>query len=147
MTRQMHFKKRIRKIKRNIWNCINSPRSTVYIIGIFLLVSIIFSLIYYAVLPVFDGVASLRYMTGEPSSSHVSRYIDHLYYSITSQTKVGYGDIVPATRSGMIATMIQVTYGYFYIALVIAFFICKFLVKSDTFKSYFLPENNKFNTH
>ncbi len=127
-------------MKSNIWNCINSPRSTFYIFFIFLLVSIIFSLIYYSILPIYDGSQSLRYNIGEPALSPVNSYIDHFYYSITSQTKVGYGDIVPATKNCMIATMIQVTFGYFYLALVIAFFVCKFLVKSDTFKSYFMPD-------
>lgn len=111
-----------------------------YVVFIFLLISIIFSLIYFTILPIYDGSQSLRYNIGGSALSPVNSYIDHFYYSITSQTKVGYGDIVPATKSCMIATMIQVTFGYFYLALVIAFFVCKFFVKSDTFKSYFMPD-------
>ncbi len=123
----------------NIWNFIDSPRSTYCICIIFFAIAVVFSVIYHSILPICEGAPSLKYQTCDFTVTHVTSFLDCLYFSITSQTKVGYGDIVPASDGSMISAMIQVSFGYFFIAFLIAFFVCKALVKSDTFRSRFIP--------
>lgn len=132
-------------MKKNIWNFLNSRRSTYYIFIVFLAASVVFSSIYY-LLPNFDGNPALKYKASDTISPMPS-FFECLYFSITSQTKVGYGDIIPASNGGKITAMAQITFGYFYLAFIIAFFVSKTLVKSDTFKSYFLPEKDASAKH
>jgi len=124
-------------MKTSIWNAINNPRSTYYIILIYLALSVLFSLCYWFIAPRIEGVQSLMYNMGGQSLVPVHGYFDAYYYSITTQTTVGHGDIVPATRGGKIVTALQVVVGYFYLAFTISFFTCKSLVQSETFKAFF----------
>lgn len=106
----------------------------------------VFSSIYYF-LPNIDGTPALKYRTANNTAIHIPSFFECFYFSITSQTKVGYGDIIPASNGGKITAMAQISFGYFYLAFIIAFFVSKTLVKSDTFKSYFLPEKDVSTTH
>ncbi len=117
---------------------INNPRNIYHIIISYLAVSLIFSLIYYSILPLIDGIPSLKYNTNSVSPFYVNNYIDSLYFSITSQTTVGYGDIIPVNLSGKITVLLQVVFGYFYLAFTMAVFTSHFILKSDKFKSILL---------
>lgn len=133
-------------MRTKVWNLINNPKSTIYVIGFFILISILFSVIYYT-LPLIEGVPSLHYKMCATGVMPVTGFFDCLYFSIISQTKVGYGDIVPVSFGGKLTTMIQTTFGYFYLALVIAYFTCRTLLKSEMFRSYFIPKKNDCVTH
>jgi len=126
------------KMKINIWNVINNPRIVFYIIGMYILAAVMFSFMYYVLLSQIEGAASLKYNTCVQSASHVAGFFESFYFSITSQTTVGYGDIIPATFGARIVSGAQTLFGYFYLAFSIAIFTCKALVKSEVFKSFFL---------
>lgn len=133
-------------MRKNVWDFLNGNRSTYYIFIIFFTVSMVFSSIYYFLSNV-DGTPALKYKITNNAVTHIPTFFECFYFSITSQTKVGYGDIIPASNGGKITAMAQVSFGYFYLAFIIAFFVSKTLVKSDTFKSYFLPEKDESTTH
>ncbi len=134
-------------MKTNIWNIINNPRSTYYVMVIYLLTAVIFSLIYHFLLVYFEGVPSLKYNTCTPSASYVTDYFGSFYFSITSQTTVGYGDIIPATVGARITSGAQAFFGYFYLAFSIALFTSKAIVRSETFKAFFLQHGKDNFTH
>lgn len=134
-------------MKINVWNVINNPRSTYLVIFIYLGTALIYSLCYYLLLPLFEGAQSLKHNTCEPALSRTISYLDHFYFSITSQTTVGYGDIIPATTGGKIIAATQVFFGYFYLAFTISLFTCKSIVQSERFKSFFLQHKDNLNLH
>ena len=116
-----------------IFRLINNPRCTYYIIIFYLAVSIVFSLLYYSVIPAIEGTPSLQFHNR--SEAYITHYFDCFYYSITSQTTVGYGDITPVTFLSKTVTTVQVTFGYFYLAFTIAFFTAKAILNSDKFEA------------
>ena len=126
-----------------LFKLINNPRNVYYIILFYLAVSVLFSLCYFIILPLFEGHPSLKYNISTQSSSYVNDYFDCFYFSITSQTTVGYGDIIPASFLGKTITAIQVIFGYFYLAFTISIFTCKAILKSDRFKSFLLRYTNE----
>ncbi|MBP7737930.1 MAG: two pore domain potassium channel family protein [Spirochaetes bacterium] len=134
-------------MKINIWNIINNPRNIYYIIGIYILAAIIFSFIYWFLLPQFEGAPSLKHNACVQSALPVTDYFGSFYFSITSQTTVGYGDIIPATYGARIVSGAQAFFGYFYLAFSISIFTCKALVKSTTFKSFFLEHGKDIVMH
>ncbi len=134
-------------MKINAWNIINNPRSTYLVICLYLGTAVIYSLCYYLMLPFFEGAPSLKYNTCEPALSHTTSYLDHFYFSITSQTTVGYGDIIPATMGGKIIAATQVFFGYFYLAFTISLFTCRAIVQSERFKSFLMKQKENPNLH
>lgn len=127
----------------SIWNFLDNPRSIYYIIFCYIAAAVVFSACYLLVLPLFEGTASLKFSTSDQTPSHVVHYFDCLYFSLTSQTTVGYGDIIPATTGGKIIAILQVVFGYFYLAFTIAFFTGKAILKSDKLKLFLLDGNGK----
>lgn len=127
---------------KSLLKLINNPTSIYYMILFYLLISVIFSIFYYLLFPAIEGVASLKHNN---SPHYVNNYIDALYFSITSQTTVGYGDIVPATFLSKMAVMLQVVFGYFYLAFTIAIFTLHSILKSDKFQKLlkFYSNNSK----
>ena len=115
---------------------INNPNSLFVIISFYIITSLIFSVIYYIVLPFIEGTHSLEWSRNVIKP--VDSLLDCIYFSITSQATVGYGDIVPKSAGGKVVTIIQVIFGYFYIAFTVAFFTAKKILNSDKFNSFLI---------
>jgi len=115
----------------------NNPRSSYYAVILFIIVSIFFSLIYQMFLPLLDeGSSALRYNAHELFGAETTSFLDSLYFSIITQTTVGYGDIVPVSFSGKVCSMIQCTFGYLYLGFLIFLFITKAILKSKRFQTF-----------
>lgn len=134
-------------MRGSIFNFINNQKSGYYIVLGYLGISIIFSFCYYIILPLFEGVPALRHNIFSENASYVGGYFDCFYFSITSQTTVGYGDIIPATLGGKVISMAQVVFGYFYLALAVSFFTVRAIVKSDKFEKFLRSYGDQMNVH
>ena len=91
----------------------------------YLLIGMIFSILVMFIMQYDSGAFSYSQSQTDGSEKYLNKSIP-LYYSLITQTSVGYGDIVPLkpyTRS--IATFIAVT-GQFYIAIIVALLVGKF---------------------
>jgi hypothetical protein len=131
----------------NFSKIINNPRSVQYIIIFYLLISLLFSLCYHFVIPLIEGIPTLEYNKSVNGKEYVNNFFDCFYFSITSQTTVGYGDIVPSSFSGKLLTMIQVVFGFFYLAFTISFFTARAVLKSDKFEAFMSSySNNRINS-
>lgn len=114
---------------------INNERSMYYIIGFFMAVIVLFSLLYHVILPFFTGESVLMHNNAYRSGQLAQvTFLDAFYFSATTQTTVGYGDIIAITGSGMICSIIQSVFGYFYLAFSIAIFACKGILRSRKFE-------------
>jgi len=113
---------------------VQNRRAHYWILAIFLLVALLFSALY-AFLPETGPNPSLIFNLKENPNKPVSGFITYFYFSITTQTKVGFGDIVPASDPAKIITIIQVLFGYFYIILTVVVYVAKMLVRSTRFAS------------
>lgn len=125
---------------KELYRLFNNPRSGAYIIFFYIAASMIFGLIYYAALPLIEGTPSLEYNT--EVKKHVDNFFECFYFSITSQTTVGYGDIIPGTSGARLCAMIQTVFGFFYLAFTISFFTAKRILKSDKFEMFLLNYSN-----
>lgn len=123
-------------INRTIFNLINSRGGIYYIVCAYLAAAAVFSLFYCIILPLCEGAPALKHNSLAPQVSLVDDFFDCLYFSITSQTTVGYGDIVPATPGGKIVSTVQVVFGYFYLAFTISFLAARAVLKSDKFEKF-----------
>ncbi len=52
---------------------------------------------------------------------------DMTYFSLVTLATVGYGDVLPATHTARMLAMFQAVTGQFYIAVVVALFVGKYL--------------------
>ena len=94
-----------------------------------------FSFSYFTILPLVEGHPVLAHnICGAEQLVATTLYLDSLYFSITTQTTVGYGDIVAVTRGAKICSIVQSVFGYFYLAFSIAMFACKGIMKSTRFE-------------
>ena len=122
-------------MRRWLVGIINNERSMYYIIGFFVAVIFIFSLLYYVALPYFAGGSVLMHNNAYKSGQGVEvTLLDAFYFSATTQTTVGFGDIITISTSGMICSIIQSVFGYFYLAFSIAIFACKGILRSQKFE-------------
>jgi ABC-type multidrug transport system permease subunit len=118
------------------FNLINNPRATYYIVGFFLSTAFIFALCYYFIPRFSGGESALAYQTYMAKGERSAGLFDCIYFSITSQTKVGYGDIVPVAGPGRFVASMQVVFSYFYLAFVISFYTARAVLKSDRFEKF-----------
>lgn len=126
---------------KELFRMINDSRSGYYIILFYIAISVIFSIIYYIVLPAIEGAPSLEYNT--EINTPVNSFFDCFYFSITSQTTVGYGDVVPKSTGGRLVTIIQVIFGFFYLAFTISFFSARMILRSNIFELFLLKYSNE----
>ncbi len=113
---------------------VNNDKSTFYMISFFVAVAFLFSFLYFAILPFFGGHPALQHNVHGSDGTALVSYLDCFYFSITTQTTVGYGDIVAASIPGKVCSIIQSVFGYFYLAFSIAIFACKGIMKSRKFE-------------
>ncbi|HOE17549.1 MAG TPA: potassium channel family protein [Syntrophorhabdaceae bacterium] len=121
-------------MKRILIAIINNDNSPYYIILFFIAVSLLFSCLYYVALPFLDGHPALKHSRYGAAGAAYITYLDCFYFSVTTQTTVGYGDIVPASAPGKICSIIQAVFGYFYLAFSISIFACKGIIRSRKFE-------------
>lgn len=109
---------------------LRNPTTPQHAILFFLAISVAFSLLYWVLLPLLEGTPSLGYGANRLSAPPSVGFLDCLYFSVTTQTTVGYGDITPVSGLGKVATVIQAAFGYFYLAFLISLFTSKVMMKS-----------------
>lgn len=114
----------------------DNPRSPYYAVLFFILVSLFFSLVYFAVLPCLEGLPALSPNGKEISSVKFVSFLDCLYFSVTTQTTLGYGDIIPTSVSGKICSIIQAAFGYIYLAFLISVFTSRAVLRSTRLQTY-----------
>lgn len=107
---------------------ITHPKGIFYILFFYLFVAFVFSLLYHSLIPSLENSESLRFVHSKVP--YQISYIDCLYFSITSQATVGYGDIIPVTNLSKILVSIQVFFGYFYLCFSISIFTARAVLKS-----------------
>ncbi len=94
-------------------------------IAIYLMLGIIWSLLYLAVLEVWpNGVNGIEYRDWHDNLSSM------LYFSFVTMTTLGYGDITPAKSSFRTLAYLQAVAGSFYMAVVVASLVGSFISKS-----------------
>ncbi len=113
-----------------------NPAKPHHAILFFVAMSILFSLLYWALFPLLEGTPSLSYGANRFSGPQSVSFLDCLYFSVTTQTTVGFGDIIPTTTLGKVCTVIQAAFGYFYLAFLISLFTSKVVTKSKTIQTY-----------
>lgn len=113
-----------------------NPASPQYAILFFVAVSVLFSLLYWVLFPLLEGTPSLSYDANRLTSPRSVGFLDCLYFSVTTQTTVGYGDITPISVLGKVSTVIQAAFGYSYLAFLISLFISKAMMKSKGIQTY-----------
>lgn len=116
---------------RFIMSIINNDRSLYYIILFFLAVAVVFSGFYCFALPLLEGSPALIHIF---QPDRPITYLDCFYFSATTQTTVGYGDIVAFSKLAKIISLFQCIFGYFYLAFSAAIFACKGIMKSKKFE-------------
>jgi voltage-gated potassium channel len=113
---------------------ITHPRGFYFIIFFFFIVSLFFSFLYYSILPSLENKESLKFVHG--NLYHKISLVDCIYFSVTSQATVGYGDIIPITDLSKLFVSIQVFFGYFYLCFSISIFTARSIIKSKKIATY-----------
>jgi hypothetical protein len=90
-------------------------------IVLYLLFSICLTLIYYAILLLEPSAFSGKIILDSSDAHSVSKVLQELiYFSLVTQTTLGYGDLSPTLGSARIIAPFQAILGQLYIAVVIA---------------------------
>jgi len=79
---------------------------------------------------------SLSHTGQGKSATQAVGFLDCLYFSIGTQTTLGYGDLIPATTSAKIASMVQAAFGYVYLAFLVSVFTAQAVLRSRRFQTY-----------
>jgi hypothetical protein len=86
-------------------------------IATYLMLGMLWSFAYILV----DGLVPNSFVfTVGPDSNHSMNHFNALYFSFTTLSTVGYGDIVPVSRIARILAMAEAVFGMFYVTLLIA---------------------------
>lgn len=131
----------------NIFRFISRPVSFCYILSFYLAVAVFFAACYHFILPAAVGTPVLVHNIQTAGVNINVNFIDCLYFSITSQTTVGFGDIIPVTTGSRILIMVQVLFGYFYLGLAVAFFTARFILRSKKFEAVIRRLKNENELH
>ena len=124
-------------MKKFLIDMVNDDKSSYYLVSFFVSVAILFSFLYHAALPLLEGHPALIHNVRGTDRVVPVTYLDCFYFSITTQTTVGYGDIVVASIPAKVCSIIQCVFGYFYLAFSIAIFACKGIMRSKKFELLF----------
>jgi len=121
-------------MKKFLMDMVNDDKSTYYLVSFFVAVAILFSFLYYSIVPFFEGHQALAHNLRASDRALPATYLDCFYFSITTQTTLGYGDIVAASVPAKVCSIVQSVFGYFYLAFSIAIFACKGIMRSKKFE-------------
>lgn len=114
----------------------DNPRRTYYAIFFFITMAFAFSFLYFTILPGMEGLSALSHTEKGPRASQAVTFLDCLYFSVGTQTTLGYGDLVPATVSAQISCMVQAAFGYVYLAFLVSLFTTRAVLRSRRFQAY-----------
>jgi len=105
---------------------IHTQRVTVNVISdalvVYLVLGIIWALAYGLLESWYPGSVSLK------SGGGIQRF-DYLYFSFTTLTTLGYGDITPLTDRACALTIVEAVIGQFYLAVLIASLVGRFIAQ------------------
>ncbi len=104
-----------------------SGNSIIGAVCIYLLLGVIWSLFYVLVnLLIPDSFG------GQITGSPYQQLQDFLYYSFVTLTSLGYGDITPVGATARALSTLEVIFGQFYIAILVAALVANYLSRRDT---------------
>lgn len=109
-------------------NLINSKKLIPSMIAVYFGLTFVFAICYDLIIPALTETESLIFNIAEYSGTHIS-FIDAYYFSVVTQTTVGFGDIVPADHTTKIITSIQAFIGYFSIILFTTAFVSRMVIR------------------
>lgn len=101
----------------------------------------IFGLIYgeiYAMIAYFQKHAfsiTEKVLSAVAHPSPVEDSWPYIYFSFTTQTTIGFGDITPVSHLAQVVTISQGIFGQFYIAIVLAYLLHNYIMKNQAKKS------------
>lgn len=87
-------------------------------ICIYLLIGLLWAILYYAVLII--NPESFSHTTQDSQQSFEQQFVRLFYFSFTTLTTLGYGDIVPQDRISMVLANLEAIVGQMYPAILIA---------------------------
>lgn len=111
-------------------------------IATYLMLGLLWSFAYILV----DGLVPNSFVfTVGPTSSHSMNHFNALYFSFTTLSTVGYGDIVPLSGAARMLAMVEAVFGMFYVTLLIARLVSLYSSKSplEAVNSQEIPENKR----
>ncbi len=95
-------------------------------ICIYLLLGVIWALIYTLLNTLVPGSFG-----GEIAGNAHSQFHDFLYFSMVTLTSLGYGDISPVGAAARALATIEVVFGQFYIAVLVAGLVAAYLQRDE----------------
>lgn len=95
-------------------------------ICIYLLLGVIWSLLYVLVNLLIPGSFG-----GQITGSTYQQLQDFLYYSVVTLTSLGYGDILPVGATARALSALEVIFGQFYIAILVAALVANYLSRRE----------------
>jgi uncharacterized membrane protein len=66
-----------------------------------------------------------------PADIQPAEFTDFVYFAYVTQATLGYGDISPASRETMTLSALVAIIGQFYVAVLVAFLVSKFVMHSE----------------
>lgn len=96
-------------------------------ICIYLLLAVIWAMLFTLVNVLMPGS-----FTGEIGGSAHQQLIDFMYFSLVTLTSLGYGDIVPVGAMARALATLEVLFGQFYIAVMVAGLVAAYLRREGT---------------
>lgn len=97
-------------------------------VSIYLLIALAFAVIYAIV----GDIASTPFFTQAGDAPFAAEFADYMYFSVVTQTTVGYGDLTPATGAARAFAAAQGLMGQLYLVSVVAVVVGNFGRGTDT---------------
>jgi voltage-gated potassium channel len=87
--------------------------------------------------PFIEGNSPLGHNSNQSPRTAVVSFLDCLYFIVTTQKTVGYGDIIPIFVLGNACSIVQGVFGYLYLAFLISILASKAIMESRKIKYTF----------
>ena len=112
---------------------LENPLAFLALFLVYMVFTFLFSLVYFTVLPGAMNQPALIHNTVQQASTAVT-YEQAYYFSVITQTTVGYGDIIPSHSVARLVVSIQALFGYFYLGLIISTATVQIFIKKNAKK-------------